>query len=169
MNDLTLLNILKKRNVHVVLLCLFLLPTFMLINYNMIGNQIIESNQDRKSSIINTTQEELSISNGYLLVDPINISSGSDWALYPFITGNGSAINPYIIENVEIIGDGVKSMQSGNDTLLDTSYVGIYINAGGSFIIRNCKISHTSIGIYLYVNIPPGSYPISNVEIMIVV
>jgi len=165
MNDLTLLNILKKRNVHVVLLCLFLLPTFMLINYNMIGNQIIESNQNRKSSILTTTQEELSINNGYQLVDPINISSGSDWTLYPFITGNGSVSNPYIIENVEIIGDGIRTTQSGNDTFLDTSYVGIYINAGGSFIIRNCKISHTSIGIHLYVNIPPGSYPISNVEI----
>jgi hypothetical protein len=135
------------------------------MNYNIIGNQIIKSNQDRKISIINTTQEELSMSNGYQVVDPINITTGSDWALYPFITGNGSESNPYIIENVEIIGDGVKTMESGNDTLLDTSYVGIYINAGGSFIIRNCKISHTSIGIHLYIGLSPGVYPISNVEI----
>ena len=165
MNNLTLINILKKRNLRIVLLCLFLLPTFMLINYNIIGNQIIKSNQDRKSSIITTAQEELSMSNGYQLVDPINITTGSDWALYPFITGNGSASNPYIIENVEIIGDGVKTMESGNDTLLDTSSVGIYINAGGSFIIQNSKISHTSIGIHLYYGVSPGNYSIADVEI----
>ncbi len=165
MNNLTLLNILKKRSICIVLLCLFLLPPLMLINYNVIENQINKSNQNRKSSTINTTQEEYRLSNGYQLVDPINISSGSDWALYPFIPGNGSASNPYIIENIEINGEGVKTTQSGNDTLLDTSYVGIFINAGGSFIIRNSKISHTSIGIHLTIYVPPGAYQIVNVEI----
>lgn len=165
MNNFTLLKILKKKYVDIVLLCLFLFPTFMLMNYNIIGNQIINSNQDRTSGIINSTQEDISTSNGYQLVDPINITTGSDWDLYPFITGNGSESNPYIIENIEIIGDGIKTMQSGNDTLLDTSSVGIYINAGGSFIIRNSKISHISIGIHLYVYIPPGNYSISDVEI----
>ncbi len=134
------------------------------MNFDFFGNQIFYSNQDRTNAVINEKKDIYS-SNGYQVVDPINITTGSDWALYPFITGNGSASNPYIIENVEIIGDGIKTIISGNDTLLNTSYVGIYINAGGSFIIRNSKISHTSIGIQLYVSVPPGSYPISNVEI----
>jgi len=165
MNNFTHLKILKKKYVDIVLLCLFLLPTFMLMNYNIIGNQIIKSNQDRKSIIINTTQEEFSISNGYQLVEPINISTGSDWALYPFITGNGSESNPYIIENVEIIGDGIKTIESGNDTLLDTSYVGIFINTGDSFIIRNSKISHTSIGVHLTFTWSSGPFTILDVEI----
>jgi hypothetical protein len=164
MNNLAHLKILKNKYVDIVLLCLFLLPTFMLMNYNIIGNQIIKSNQDRTSGIINSTQEDIRTSNGYQLVDPINITTESDWALYPFITGNGSESNPYIIENVEIIGDGVKTMESGNDTLLDTSDVGIFIGTSASFIIRNCKISHTSIGIHLTAGFSSGDN-ISNVEI----
>jgi len=110
-------------------------------------------------------KNDLYSNNGYLLVEPINISSGSDWANYPFITGNGSASNPYIIENVEIIGDGVKTVESGNDTLLDIWDFGIYINAGGSFIIRNSKISNTSIGIRVSLGASSGMHLISNVEI----
>lgn len=139
----------------------------MLINNNFLGNHIINSTQDRKSSIINNTQEDIQVSDSYQLVDPINISSWSDWALYPFITGNGTDLNPFIIENIEIIGTGVKTMQSGNRTLLNYTYAGIYINTNGSFVIQNCKISHTSIGIHLTIGIPPGgpTYPIVNVEI----
>lgn len=164
-NKIILLNILKKRNVNFFLICIFLLPTFMFINYNFLENHIINSTQDRKSSFINNTQEDIRVSNGYQLVDPINISSWSDWALYPFITGNGTDINPFIMENIEINGDGIKTMQSGNRTLLDYTYGGIFINTNGSFIIRNCKISLTSIGIYLSINIPSGAYQIVNVEI----
>jgi len=102
------ITILKKRNVNFFLICIFLLPTFILLNYNFLGNHIINSTQDRKSSIINNTQEDIHVSNGYQLVDPINISSWSDWELYPFITGNGTDINPFIIENIEINGDGIK-------------------------------------------------------------
>lgn len=162
------ITILKKRNVNFFLICIFLLPTFILLNYNFLGNHIINSTQDRKSSIINNTQEDIHVSNGYQLVDPINISSWSDWALYPFITtGNGSDLNPFIIENIEINGTGIKTMQSGNRTLLDYTYVGIFINANGSFIIQNCKISNTSIGIHLSIGIQLGgpTYPIVNVEI----
>ncbi|TKJ22358.1 MAG: hypothetical protein CEE43_07345 [Promethearchaeota archaeon Loki_b32] len=166
-NKITLLNILKKRNINSFLLCIFLLPTFMLISYNFLGNNIINSNQDRKSSLINNTQENIRVSNGYQLVDPINISSWSDWALYPFITGDGTDLNPFIIENIEINGAGIKTMQSGNRTLLDYTYVGIFINTNGSLIIRNCEISQTSIGIHLCIGIPPGGQPyqIVNVEI----
>jgi len=107
------------------------------------------------------------MSNGYSLVDPINITSWTDWELYPFITGNGTDLNPFIIENVEIIGDGVKIMQSGNRTLLNYTYGGIFISANGSFLIRNCKISLTSIGIHFSIGISLGSYQyqITNVEI----
>ncbi len=116
---------------------------------------------------MNNSREDISMSNGYLLVDPINISSWDDWDLYPFITGNGTDLNPFIIENIEIIGAGVKTMQSGNRTLLDYTYVGIYINTNGSFIIRNCKISQVSVGIHFSIGIPPGGYQhrIINVEI----
>ncbi|MBA7569392.1 hypothetical protein ES708_11131 [subsurface metagenome] len=55
-------------------------------------------------------------------------------------------------------------MESGNDTLLDTSYVGIFIGTSASFIIRNCKISHISIGIHLTFGLSSGDN-ISNVEI----
>ena len=139
----------------------------MLINFIFVENHNINSTQDRKSSIINNTQEDIHVSNGYQLVDPINISSWSDWELYPFITGNGTDINPFIIENIEINGDGIKTMQSGNRTLLDYTHVGIFINANGSFIIQNCKISNISIGIHLSIGIQLGgpTYPIVNVEI----
>ena len=56
-------------------------------------------------------------------------------------------------------------MQSGNDTLLDYTFGGIFINANGSFIIQNCKISRVSIGIHLSIGISPGTYHIKNVEI----
>ena len=102
------ITILKKRNVNFFLICIFLLPTFILLNYNFLGNHIINSTQDRKSSLINNTQEDIRVSNGYQLVDPINISSWSDWALYDFITGDGTDLNPFIIENIEINGDGIK-------------------------------------------------------------
>jgi len=166
-NKITLLNSLKKRTLNFFFISIFLLPTFMLINYNFLGDHNINSNQDRKSNLINKTQEDFHVSNSYQLVDPINISSWGDWALYPFITGNGTDLNPFIIENIVIIGDGIKTMQSGNRTLLDYTYGGIYINTNGSFIIRNCKISHKSIGIRLSIGIAPGNwtYQIENVEI----
>ncbi|MFX1350320.1 MAG: hypothetical protein ACFE92_16745 [Promethearchaeota archaeon] len=139
----------------------------MFLNYIFLGSHNNNSTQDVKRSITNNIREEISMSNDYQLVEPINISSWIDWALYPFITGNGSDLNPFIIENIEIIGDGVKTIQSGNDTLLDSTYVGIYINTNGSFIIQNCKISHISIGILLSIGISSGgpTYPIVNVEI----
>ncbi|MHA1455194.1 MAG: hypothetical protein ACTSR5_04305, partial [Promethearchaeota archaeon] len=143
------------------------MSTFIFINYNFLGNIANNSVQDKKNSTINNTQEDIGMSNGYLLVDPINISSWTDWELYPFITGNGTDLNPFIIENIEIIGVGVKTMQSGNRTLLNFTYGGIFINANGSFLIRNCKISQTSIGIHLSIGVSLGSfqYQITNVEI----
>ncbi|MFX1479904.1 MAG: right-handed parallel beta-helix repeat-containing protein [Promethearchaeota archaeon] len=140
------------------------MPTFILMNYNLLGACNITSNQDTKNVIINNDQEYLGGSNSYQLIDPINISSWSDWALYNF-TGNGTVLNPFIIENIEINGTGSKTIQSGNDTLLDYSYGGIFINANGSFIIQNCKISRVSMGIHLSIGTSPGTYHIKNVEI----
>ncbi|MFW9945294.1 MAG: right-handed parallel beta-helix repeat-containing protein [Candidatus Odinarchaeota archaeon] len=152
----------KKRRIYSFILLFLLLPTLMIINYNLLG---FHTNQDRKNIIINNVQENLCTSNTYQLVDPINISSWNDWANYPFISGNGTSLNPFIIENIEINGTGVKTILSGNDTRLDYTYRGIFVNANGSFIIQNCKISHTSIGIYLYIGISPGTYLIRNIEI----
>jgi hypothetical protein len=118
-----------------------------------------------KNNTSNYSQDDIQASNSYQLVDPINITSWNNWTDYSFITGNGTDLNPFIIENIEIIGTGVKTMQSGNRTLLNYTYTGIYIDTNGSFIIRNCKISHTSIGIHLSFNIPPGVYHILNTEI----
>jgi len=158
-----LINLLNKKYAKVFLFCLFLTSTLLALEYDFLGNQNFYSTQERTNTIINE-KKNICSSNGYQLVDPINITTGSDWALYTFITGNGSASNPYIIENVEIIGDGIKTMESGNSTLLDTSYVGIFIGTSASFIIRNCKISHTSIGIHLAFGFSSGDN-ISNVEI----
>ncbi|MFX1588074.1 MAG: hypothetical protein ACFFC1_07965, partial [Promethearchaeota archaeon] len=157
------LNILeKKRKRNFFIIAFLLLPVFMIMTYDLLG---FHTNQDMKNIIINNAQENLCTSNTYQLVDPINISSWTDWANYSFITGNGTYLNPFIIENIEINGTGVKTMQSGNDTLLDISYIGIFIDSNGSFIIRNCKISHVSLGIHLSIGISPGVYPISDVEI----
>ncbi len=80
-------------------------------------------------------------------VEPINISSPTDWALYPFITGNGSESNPYVIENVEIHGSGVKSYESNSIPTLNLTYNGIFIDSNESFIIKNSEILNFSVGI----------------------
>jgi len=104
---------------------------------------------EENSMVIDKKHEQSPLASAYTLVSPINISSASDWANYLFITGNGSDINPYIIENIEIQGNGVKTMEDGPYTRLNYTDWGIYINAPGKFIIRNCKISQISIGILL--------------------
>ncbi|WP_457559689.1 hypothetical protein [Candidatus Harpocratesius sp.] len=78
-------------------------------------------------------------------IEPINIHSPQDWSKYDFITGSGSNNDPYIIENLEIIG---------NDFIIDTDLpypknsIGIFImDDNASFIIRNCYISHFNYGI----------------------
>ncbi len=147
----------KNRIFSILILSIFLFSAFT------IGVYLTDSIQNEDKS----TNQYVDTSNGYSLVDPINISSWSDWALYPFITGNGSDLNPFIIKNIQIIGDGIRTMPSGNDTILDYSYAGIFINTNGSFIIQNCKISNTSIGIHTSIGIPSVSYQyqIKNVEI----
>ena len=166
-NQIFNFNVLRKRSARFIYIFILLLFIFIFINFSTLGDLTTKFVQDKKNSTIDNTEEEIGMSNGYLLVDPINISSWTDWELYPFITGNGTDLNPFIIENVEIIGVGVKTMQSGNRTLLNYTYGGIYINANGSFLIRNCKISHTSIGIHLSIGVSLGNfhYQITNVDI----
>lgn len=94
-------------------------------------------------------REQAPLTSDYSVVAPINISSPTDWDLYPFITGNGSNNNPYIIENVEIQGNGVKTIGDSGHNILNYSDIGINIAAAGNFTIRNCKISSISLGIYL--------------------
>ncbi len=125
-----------------------------------------------KSSIRENTKyikenpEKILLTSDYTLVDRINISSPTDWALYPFITGNGSDLDPYIIENIEIQGKGVKTIEESGHTRLNGSDIGIYISAEGNFTIRNCKISSISIGIFLNLGVSTGyTHNINNVEI----
>ncbi|MFX1498032.1 MAG: right-handed parallel beta-helix repeat-containing protein [Promethearchaeota archaeon] len=104
----------------------------------------------KDDSIVQTEgQEQVPLTSDYTLVAPINISSPSDWAQYPFITGNGTDNNPYVIENIEIQGNGIKSREQSGMNMLNYSDVGIYIGAAGNFTIRNCRISSISLGIYL--------------------
>ncbi|MEJ2276301.1 MAG: hypothetical protein P8Y70_00920 [Candidatus Lokiarchaeota archaeon] len=121
--------------------------------------------QNGESKNTKFIEESLRSNNGYQIVNPINITSWEDWSRYPFIKGEGNSLNPFIIENLEIVGKGIKTIQSGNKTLLNYLYAGIYINTNGSFIIQNCKISNTSVGIHLSISVTPGIYQISEVEI----
>jgi hypothetical protein len=147
----------KNRIFAILTLFIFLFSAFT------IRDSLTNSIQNENKS----TYQDIDANNGYLLVDPFNITSWSDWALYPFITGNGTDLNPFIIQDIQIIGDGIRTIPSGNDTILDYTYAGIFINTNGSFIIQNCKISNTSIGIRFSVGIPSVSYQyqIKNVEI----
>ncbi len=57
-------------------------------------------------------------------------------------------------------------MEEGLYTHLNYTDIGIYIDAGGRFIIRNCKISSISIGIYLFLGPSTGHvHSIERVEI----
>lgn len=152
---------LKRKKFNFFTLSIILFSIFIFANY------FTTAVQEEKNCIINYNQEYIDTSNGYQLVDPFNITTWSDWDLYPFITGNGTDLNPFIIENIQIVGDGIRTKQSGNDTILDYTYAGIFINTNGSFIIQNCKISNTSIGIRTSIGIPSVSYQyqIKNVEI----
>ncbi|MHA1112419.1 MAG: Loki-CTERM sorting domain-containing protein [Promethearchaeota archaeon] len=111
-------------------------------------SRIFEWKTDKFINIVQDSNEfTRHLSSSLTSTDPINISSPSDWALYPFITGNGSVLNPYVIEYVEIHGTGVNIEGAGSNSHLNYSYNGIFINSGERFIIRNCLISDFSIGI----------------------
>jgi hypothetical protein len=108
-----------------------------------------------KNSIESTSKTQgekgghILLTSDYTLVAPININSPGDWALYPFISGNGSDINPYVIENIEIQGEGIKILEESGHSYLNYLDMGIYIDAEGNFTIRNCRITSISIGIQI--------------------
>jgi len=102
---------------------------------------VFRSNRQNITPITSIESRQPSTSQSYTLVDPINISSSFDWANYDFITGSGTLLDPYIIENIEIVGDGMSFEGE------PTEY-GIFIFVGGNVIIRNCRITDFHIGIF---------------------
>lgn len=152
----------KIIRISALTICLIFSVSFLSLNaisIDSFNNFPIEESKEKKL-------EQVTLTSAYTLVDPINISLAGDWAKYPFITGIGSEINPYIIENIEIQGNGVKTMDEDSHTYLNYTDRGIYISAPGKFIIRNCKITSISIGIYLDIGVS-GAYnhSIQGVEI----
>ncbi len=120
------------------------------ISLNTTFPRLLDNNSVKEDSINQEgKQEHFPLTSDYTVVAPINISSPSDWAHYSFITGSGSDIDPYVIEDIEIQGNGVKAMEESGFNHLNYSDVGIYIDAAGNFTIRNCRISSISLGIYL--------------------
>ncbi|MFW9880963.1 MAG: hypothetical protein ACFFG0_48495 [Candidatus Thorarchaeota archaeon] len=131
---------------------IFILVICIIFSVNIICFNAIVIEKINNISFEESKEEKLEhtpLISAYTLVDPINISLAGDWEKYPFITGNGSETNPYIIENIEIQGNGVKTIELSGLHQLNFTDWGIYINAPGKFIIRNCKISSVSIGILL--------------------
>ncbi|MHA1521220.1 MAG: hypothetical protein ACTSRK_13635 [Promethearchaeota archaeon] len=82
-------------------------------------------------------------SQSIVLVDPIRIGSPDDWANYDFITGSGTLSDPYIIADIEIVGDGMSFEEE------PTEY-GIAIFVESNVIIQNCIITDFHIGIYSF-------------------
>ncbi|MFW9873795.1 MAG: hypothetical protein ACFFG0_11875 [Candidatus Thorarchaeota archaeon] len=119
-----------------------------LFSLNLTSLVIFDQSSIKEDTIVQE-EKQVPLTSDYTVVAPINISSPSDWELYPFITGNGTNNNPYIIENVEIQGNGAKTIENSGQNYLNYSDIGININATGNFTIRYCRISSISLGIYL--------------------
>ncbi len=118
---------------------------FLLIYLSIFG-ALIFSMVSGDNNIINdlSLQEILpkSSQNGLQEVDPIFIESSSDWENYPFITGNGSETDPYIIENLYIEGLGDQFPMDYD------SISGIRISYNAYIVIQNCTIVNFAFGIY---------------------
>lgn len=135
------------RFVIIIICILFFMSLFSL---NTTSLEIFDKSSIKEDSIVQEEKrEQVPLTSDYTLVAPINISSPGDWDNYTFITGNGSDLDPYIIENIEIQGNGVKTIENSGHNILNYSDIGINIDAAGNFTIRNCKISSISLGIYL--------------------
>jgi parallel beta-helix repeat protein len=131
-----------------VIICVLFFASYFSLNAVFIDNSTKDF--DNENSIVEVEKgEQAPLTSQYTIVNPINISSAGDWATYSFITGNGSEINPYIIEDIEIQGNGVKTSDEIGPGHLNYTDAGIYINAAGNCTIRNCRISSISLGVYL--------------------
>ncbi len=128
----------KKRS----LILLFLIGIFT------VGTSLVQFQPDGVLPLLSennpkTTSIQSSISGNiqYTTVDPISINEASDWTDLTFITGNGTEFDPYIIENIEIIGQ---------DNMFEDSITskGISIGYNAWFRIQNCKISGFHAAIY---------------------
>ncbi len=155
----------KTRRNFVIIFCITLF--LVSLSSNSMNVEILNKSSIRENTkYMKEKPEKILLTSDYTLVDRINISSPSDWGLYSFINGTGSALDPYIIENIEIQGSGVKTMEDNGYTHLNDSDIGIYIKAEGNFTIRNCKISSISIGIFLDFGVSTGyTHNIEGVEI----
>jgi hypothetical protein len=157
----------KRRTIRRFTIFIFFIVFLMsFFSLNATFSEIFDNSNNESSIVKEQNREYIPISSDYTMVDPININSPDDWTNYPFINGTGSAIDPYIIENVEIQGTGVKTKEEYGHSYLNYSDGGIYINAAGNFTIRNCKVSSISYGIYLGVGVSTGYvHSIYDVEI----
>jgi len=131
-----------------VIICILFLASYF--SLSVAFNNTFDKSSNNENFIFQEERvKQTPSTSDYAIEGPINISSQSDWASYGFITGDGSELNPYVIENIEIQGDGVKTREQMGHDYLDYLDIGIYINAAGNCTIRNCKISSISFGIYL--------------------
>lgn len=153
------------KHYSIIILCLILfIISLSIITINSVDYQ--KSSITNNPLIINENKGEMPLTSQYTLVDPINISSPGDWSNYSFINGTGTDLDPYIIENIEIRGSGVQVVYESPYNRLNWSDAGIFINAAGRFIIRNCKISSISFGIHITVGASTGFiHHIDDVEI----
>lgn len=119
-------------------------------------NQISNSNKDSNNSSL------LSLNN-VLIHSPINITKNEEFSFLGFL-GNGTDINPYIIENLSI-SDGNMNLITIMDTNahfiirnnsldgVSAEYTGIYlVNVSNAQIINN-SISNTNSGIYFIMDL----------------
>lgn len=112
-----------------ILLCFCLLGSFFLVNSS-------QTEQSLTSVSIRSNESYKFVTSQYITHDPISVSFDSELEAISS-SGNGTIINPFIIEHWEIKSES-------------PSLTGINITGTTKyFIIRNCLINTTGIGIYL--------------------
>lgn len=116
----------RNRNVNLTILGIILICLGIVSN-NLSG--ILLTNEN----IYNDNETNLKTA-GYWVISPIIIDGNSSWetanSTYDWITGSGTWIDPYVIENVTIDGG-----YSDSCILIRNSNV--------YFIIRNCTVYHS--------------------------
>ena len=142
-------NVFKNLKIRKNFVVIFYITLFLvsLSSYSMNFEILNKSSIRKNTKHVKEKPEKNLLTSDYILVDRINISSPTDWGHYPFITGSGSDVDPYTIKNIEIQGNGVKTMEQYGHNYLNFSDNGIYIDAEGNFTIQNCRITSVSVGI----------------------
>ena len=159
---------LSKKNKIIYLLSLFLLLCFL-----MISNQTTDLSNNRNFDIFSKQDKQnliqLKTSEGWILSAFIIDNDGggtytwAEAALEPWCSGNGTIINPYVIENVTFDamgnGDGLLIRDSNvyfilrNNTFYNSGsisiYAGIRLNKAdnGKLINNNCSYNNMGISI----------------------